>query len=387
MKRLVQVLRWRLAGIMLLLGAADVFGARGVVLTRSTRLEGDLAMQAATIQVGTNVVPWSSVLYVLFDPEVRTFPPSHRAQCVHGEEWLGEIVALSAAQLTFRFALFGTCKVAGTNLAFIDFSPNVPRPTLKNPGTLYLREGEPLSGTLVWIDANQLAIDSPLGVLTLPRERVLRYVFPAHDPRQVKGAAGDEVRLVDGTILQGWMRFETNQVTLRHPSLGELTIPAGVIRSISKSSPGTARLADLRPDSVPSQGLFASSPGEGHVICERQDEPQSTRQDFLTSMTIGPKTTLRYRLGDEFTNGTTFRALFGAAPQGRGSARITLLAGTNSLLEREFKGGEAPGPVTVPVPATRELTLQVDFGSRIGFPCGVTLADAFLLTNPDKPNP
>jgi hypothetical protein len=82
-----------------------------------------------------------------------------------------------------------------------------------------------------------------------------------------------------------------------------------------------------------------------------------------------------------------FRARWGATPDARGSARITLLAGTNLLYEREFKGGEAPVPVTVRVPATRELTLQVDYGSRIGFPCGVCLADAFLLADPDKTNP
>ena len=374
--------RARLTVAALLWWAGCAFGAPGVVQTRDARFAGEIIIQTAAVQVGSNTVPWDSVLYVLFNPELRTFPPPQRVQWRNGEEWLGRLAALSAGKLTFLFELFGAREVARTNLSLLDFSPRDVRQGENAPGTLYLRDSDPLPGTLVWMDARQVALDSPLGVLTIPRERVVRYAFPADDRPPIGPGRRDEVRLVDGTIFKGVIQFGNDQLTLRQPSLGELLIPAAVVRSISRSS-NTVRLAELLPEAVETTGLFSETPREGRVIFERHDDPQTIRSEGLTSLQIPAKTTLRYRINDELAS-ATFRARLGPLPDARGSATIVLLAGTTALLKKEINPADLSVPVSVAVPAAGELVIQVDFGSRIGFPCGVKLGDAVFLSDPDR---
>jgi len=373
-----------LAGAGLLLGALGAAGQTGIVRTRDARLEGDVTMNPATVRVGTNTVPWDAVLYVLFDPAVRTLPLPHRVRCLNGEEWVGEITALSTGKLTFRFDLFGPREVPSANLAFLDFSSEIPPQAPKAAGTLYLRDGDPLPGTLLWIDPQQLALESPLGVLTVSRERVLRYVFPA-GARASRGVSrSDEVRLVDGTILQGSLQVGTNQITLRHPAIGELRIPTAAVRSITKSPPDVLFLANLSPELAKSGGLFGTTGGQSRLLIQRHDHPSAIRQGFLTTLQIPAQTTQVYRLGEAAASGGVFHAWLGPVLGARGTAKVALMAGTNSLWEREVKAGETLAQVSVPIPIARELAIKVEFAERIGFPSGVCLADAFLLTKPEK---
>ena len=373
-----------LAGAGLLLGTSGALGQTGVVRTRDTRLEGEIAMQPAAVQVGTNTLPWDAVLYVLFDPAVRTLPLPHRVQSLNGEAWVGEITALSKGKLAFRFDLFGPREVASVNLAVLDFSPEMAPQAPKAAGTLYLRDGEPLPGTLLWIDPQQLAVESPLGVLTVSRERVLRYVFPAGERARSKTNCSDEVRLVDGTILRGFLQMETHQMTLRHPAFGDLRIPTATVRSIAKRPSDVLFLADLSPESGKSGGLFGATGGQNRLVVQRHDHPTANREGFLTSLQIPAQTTQVYRLGEAGASGGVFHAWLGPMPGARGTARVALLAGTNSLWARDIQAGETLVPVSVPVSSASELAIQVEFGGRIGFPCGVCLADALVLTQPDK---
>jgi len=45
----------------------------------------------------------------------------------------------------------------------------------------------------------------------------------------------------------------------------------------------------------------------------------------------------------------------------------------------ELAPGSRPLPVRAPLPQGDELALEVDFGTRIGFPCGAVFEDPMLV--------
>jgi hypothetical protein len=191
------------------------------------------------------------------------------------------------------------------------------------------------------------------------------------------------VRLVDGTILQGALQRGTNQVTLRHAAFGELRIPIAVVRSLVRRPPDVRYLADLAPELAKAGGLFGKTAGQSRLVAQRHDHPLASRQGFLTSLQIPARTTQVYRLGEAGVAGGVFHASLGPVPGAHGTAKVALLGGTNSLWQREIKATDALSEVSVPFPIARELVIQVEFGERIGFPCGVRLTDAMVLRKPE----
>jgi hypothetical protein len=368
----------RCALVLMFLGFTS-WGASGHVRALDGHFEGAIALRASEVQAGTNSAPWSSVLHLIYDPEVRTFPKPHRVVFSNGEEWRVEVASLSSHQLTVEFDLFGSRELPAAHLAMIEFAPDTTRPARLPPGSLYLEEGEPLPGKLLWIDEKTLALDSLFGVLTLPRERVVRYVFPDEAPAAGRDrGAQDEIRLVDGSIFQGVLRPETNQITLRHAALGELILPRPIVRSITKALPGAHSLSRLQVQDLASSGPLSDAPVEGAVAHERHDAPHDSAGGFLRSVTIRPKTRIAYQVPADLQEGGMLNAILAPIRGARGSAHLKMSAGGAAIFERHVQPGAAIEPVAVAFPPARELIVEVDHGERIGFPCGVRLLDAFL---------
>jgi hypothetical protein len=389
-----------------LLATSSALAASGIVQTLQGRLEGPLQLRHSEVQIGTNTVPWSTVLYLLFDPDVRTLPRPHKVRFHNGESWRADILRLAGGRLALDFELFGPREIPCAGVAALDFTPGTQRDRADTPGHLYLKDGELVPGNLLWLDAAQLALDSPLGVLTLPRERLACYVFPDHARLADVVRNADEVRLVDGSILQGGLRVEHDRLVLRHAGLGNrtdsetrplaparvnplangrdsvkddsLTIPLAWVRSLIKAQPAAHLLGRQAPAAAQSVGpLGATNLADAFVVL-RLDAPEVPRRESLTQLQVHAHTMLTYRLPDALARGSRFHATVQPLPGARGSAWLRLLAGTNVVAERELQPADAPQALATTLPATRELTVIVDWGRRLGFPCGAVLSDPLL---------
>jgi hypothetical protein len=349
----------------------------GVVHTADARLEGEVAFADGQVTVGGQAVAWDAVLAVV--PVARAPDPvvGSTVRWAGGEVWRADLVALSGGRATLSFGRFGRHEADAVRLAAVDFFP-ADTPGQDAPGTLFRDQGEPIPGTLLWVDQSRLAIDSPLGVLTLSRQGVMRYVFPSPGRVSAAPASADEVGLMDGSILRGTARPVAGGVQLEHPVLGALRLDAGAVRSVARLGGRAWDLARLVPQSATAPGLLGKASPAATYACGRAGMGSPTA---LSAMTVQPETALRYRLGQAGGRALAFRARVGPVEGARGDVRLRILAGGKTVAERDVSPGARAADIAVNLPGA-DIEIKVEFGSRIAFPCAVVLEDAFVVARP-----
>jgi hypothetical protein len=332
---------------ILALALAAAPAAAGVVQTLGERLEGEVTFADGAVEVAGRSVPWAHVIDVVHDSPIRTIPPPGAVRTVGGEVWRGEVLRLAAGRLTVSLALLGEREVTLDRVAAVEFAPPPENGTAApraraGPGTLLRQEGEPLPGTLLWIDAGRLAIDSPLGAVTLDRDGCLAYVFHRDGGAAAEGGK-DRLTLVNGTILAGTASPGDGVVHVEHAAFGKVEVDASLVRRLERHDPRVRRLA---------------WDGPMHAPCNR--EVDLVRQ-------AGRAATLVARL----------TPLAGA----RGEARVWLAAAGAVLDEFVVRPESAAVPLRLELPPdARHVAVEVNFGRRIGFPCGVRVEDAMCIT-------
>jgi hypothetical protein len=355
--------------------------AAGVVQTFDGRLEGDVSFADGRVDVGGKPAAWDATIYVLPPRSVRTLGACGAVRFAGGEVWQADIVGMAAKKLTVRLALFGKQEIDLAQVAGLDFLARLPRADGLQAGVLYRDKGEPVPGSLLWIDEGRLAIDSPLGVLTLSRDGAVRYVMAGAAAR-LPDQGTDEVGLVDGSILRGRAKSVPGGVRLEHPLLGAVTLDAAMVRFVARRSGRVVDLAGLKPESVTAPGLLATLAPGATVEYRRADELDSSSAACLAAMTVQPKTVVRYRLDAAASRGGQFVARLAPADGARGDVRVKVLSGGRLLLEQDLAPGAAPVAVKADVPAGETLELAVDFGARPLLPCGARFEDPMLILAP-----
>ncbi len=374
---------------LVLAAALSASVSAGVVHTADARLEGDVAFADGQVTVGGQAVAWDAVLAVV--PVARAPEPvvGGTVRWAGGEVWRADLVALSAGRATLSFGRFGRHEADAVRLAAVDFFP-ADTPGQDAPGTLFRDQGEPIPGTLLWVDQSRLAIDSPLGVLTLPRQGVMRYVFPSPGSVSPAPASADEVGLMDGSILRGTARPVAGGVQLEHRVLGALRLDAGAVRSVGRLGGRAWDLARLVPQSATAPGLLGKASPERPAIGGTTFPPFRGAGSFragmgsagaLSAMTVQPETALRYRLDQAGGRALAFRARVGPVEGARGDVHLRILAGGKTVAERDVSPGARAADIAVNLPGA-EIEIKVEFGSRIAFPCAVVLEDAFVVARP-----
>ncbi|MFO8015202.1 MAG: hypothetical protein R6X20_18105 [Phycisphaerae bacterium] len=338
---------------ILALALAASPAAAGVVRTVEARLEGNVAFADGAVRVAGKAVPWTDVVYVIGDPEVRTVGPPEAVLTVDDQVWRGEVLRLSADRLTVHLPLFGEREVPLDRIAVIQFTPPPGSPSLvlvaaprpPSPGTLLRHEGEPLPGTLLWIDGRRLALDSPLGAVTLDRDGCLAYVFRRDGGKAAAEDGKDRLTLVNGTVLLGKATVGDGAVRLAHKAFGRVEIDGDLVRRLARHDPRVRRL-----------------------------EFGGVRAPFRREIAV-PR---------EPGRPAEFVARLGPLPGARGDARVRLAVGDTVLLEREVGPDDDPVAVREPLPPQGKLSVTVAYGKRIGFPCGVRVEDAMcIVAEPD----
>ena len=358
-----------------LLAAMSASVSAGVVHTADARLEGDVAFADGQITVGGRAVAWDAVraVVVAAGAPAVVAAATGTVRWADGEVWRAELIALSAGRVNVSFGVFGKHEADARRIAAVDFFSS-GEPGHDAPGTLFRDQGEPIPGTLLWVDQSRLAIDSPLGVLTLPRQGVMRYVFPAAGKAAVSPASIDEVGLMDGSILHGTARAVVGGVRLEHPILGTLKLDARAVRSVVRLDGRAWSLARLVPQSVTSAGPFGAAKKGPRSLSDFGGHGPF----FASALTIQPETAIRYRLDQAKGRALALRARVEPIEGARGDARLLILAGGKTVAEREVVPGAGPDDIAVDLPAA-DVEIRVEFGRRIAFPCGVVLADAMVV--------
>jgi len=347
----------------------------GVVTTASGRIAGAVTFLAdGRLRAGDRAVAWKDVLLAAVNADGRTLPQPHCLRLVNGETWRGRIVAYGDGKVTFgRWGIHGIDKGL---VRALDFIPNVPA-GMDEVATLFRAKLRPLPGTVLWIDAARIAIDSPLGVLTVPREGTTRYVFArAGDVALPPGQ--DEVTLIDGSILRGRARPVRAGLKLSHAALGELDLPSAAIRTIRRRPAGTPNvtyLADVANPSVRTRPLTAGTP-TGRLTVE-PPAAAGARRGEVTQIRIEAGTVVRYRVS--VPDGACLAACVGPGPRSRGQAALRIRVAGKLILEKKVSPGARPTAISVRLPAADEVTVDVSFSGPVRLPCAVVLGDARIV--------
>ena len=337
--------------------------------TREGLLEGRLEWNddGALVLDGEPIL-FESVKSIFLDRAPAGSPTQQAIRLRTGEFWLVDLRSLKKdGKFEINSPHFGGRSVDKEVVTSLEFAPNLDPSKANRPGILYRTNGRPLPGKLVWLKHDNIALDSPLGIIPMPRKELHRYILP--EAVDEPDLSLDEVGMVDGTIYRGTVGFADGKVQILHPILETLQLDWKEIRYISRSGNGISWLADLERTSVKSIGPLGPKPFFDQSNARDEDSR------FLSTLRVTPQTTLRYKL-----NGSSgireFRGVLSPIPGCRGDATVIIAASGKEFYRQSLSGGEPSRTLRLPVPVGDELELRVEFGKRMAFPCGIDLGDA-----------
>ena len=364
--------RWIEASVAFLILLSGVWG--DVVQTVDARIEGSVGFGEDCVEVGDRTVRWEEVLYVIRETPGRAISGANVIRFRNGEAWVADMLELSGTSLRARSPILGQLHAALSDIAALDFVLSPPSRKQRKAGSLYRDEGEPIPGKVLWIDAKSIAIDSPLGVIDVPRDSAVQYLF-ADRTGEARTLKDDEVALTDGTRLHGLATPNVGGLTLKHASLRDLTFPASVVRSVERHPGSVIYLAERRPHTVEARPLITQSVPPVVVSHQRS----YAVADWLKGVRVLPKAALRYRLPDASGKTRIFRTGLQPVQGSCGDVHVRIAVGASTLHERQLAGSEPWPPLSLELPGGSELTIEVNFGKRIRFPCGIILCDPHVI--------
>lgn len=350
-------------------------GGGDVVWSGDDRLRGSLRWAGEELYVGDRRLDPSSIRSLSLEvAQADSEPLSGSVVFRNGERWQCEIQSLAKGKLTIHGSLPGTRTVELSSVHSLHFGPvpaGNPQPVYR-PGMLYRTTGSPVPGKIAWIKKDDLALDSALGILPIPRQGLLAYVFP--DSAVKPASSGlDEIGLKDGSLFFGKVRFETGKVALERSGQEPLHVPWEKLHYLIRSGKETFWLNGLALSSLESHGPLGPGEGVRSMDYRRASEPS------LFALRVLPKTRLSYRIPTGFPAGKTLlHTHLAPLPNSRGTVTLTLSVGDKEFYRKRFAPDSIPEKLSIPLPKGDELTVVVDFEERIDYPCGVDMHDAHL---------
>jgi hypothetical protein len=74
-----------------------------------------------------------------------------------------------------------------------------------------------------------------------------------------------------------------------------------------------------------------------------------------------------------------FRAVLSPVPRSKVAVNVQIKDGNRVLWKQTVAGGSKPIDVVVDLGQAKKLVIEVDYGDRLAFPCGVDWRDAHVL--------
>lgn len=350
-------MKWLVLTACVWLVAGAAARGQGFVITREGRVDGQVRLLGEHLLIGETTVKMTDVV-MLHRAWVK--PPELSVTTRRGERWALTALTFEAGRFDLAGPVIGKRQVAADRIADVRFTPAATPPDAN--GVLARREGEPVPGQLMWIDAAEVAVDSPLGVLRLPRNSALVYRLAEVDPPK-----GDEheVRFVDGTTLRGKLAFTGDGIMLDHALFGELKIKRAWVAVILRSTPGIRRVSELKPDVGARRSPLGIEQAGG---LEQVDDPRA-----IDAFRIKPRTTVTFELPESMGRAK----LSGAAIAEAGTIRLIIKLDGVTAIDRALPADE---PITISevLPRGRKLSVTVDHGERLVMPSAARLLDLCL---------
>ena len=373
---------WALAAVGALLAADSARG--GAVCATNGRVVGDVNLRPGCVTVGDKKVPWADVVTVLMNEKVRPLPGPNVLRMTNGERWAGRALGLAAGKITVKVDPLGKHLIDVKHISAVEFEAGLPAGGKLRARYLYREGQQPMPAAMLWFDERRIAVDGPFGAITLSRDGTQRYVFSL--PAGRKDADDDEVTLVNGTLLRGRLSGADVGVKLRHALLGEVSIPTAAIRSVIRAGASAELLTDLVPQSAKTVDPVGGERAAAGVEVLTAESAAAEGLGFVRALRIEPKTVLKYALGPPLADHAVLRTRLALARGYRGDVTVRIAAGGRTLLEQELAAGAEPAPIELVLPPSGTLTIEVDFGKRLGMPCSALLADPILtiISRPKK---
>jgi hypothetical protein len=346
-----------------------------VVQTTRGRMIGAIGLGNGQLSVGADAIELDDVILAVCDNELTHLGTNGALRLVDGEVWFGQLLGLDDEKVAIQSPLFNRQQVPLKDIASIEFKPGAI--TGGEPGTLYRTAGEPIPGKLVWIREKDVAIDCALGIVPVPRESIQRLVISRVLPATPHPAVevgtdielDTEVGLVDGSLLRGKFKIVAEQVVLEHEILGSLHFDWSTIRYVRRAVKDVVWLDTVNADIQDRIGPVLPPPPPALV--------RSSDAGFFRAIRMMPKTITHYELPANESN-RTLRAVLAPVPGSRAVCKVRVRSGDRTLWEDEVKPGAEPVDLVIDLVDTIKLTIEVDFGDQLAFPCGVDWRDAFV---------
>lgn len=332
--------------------------AADVVQTSSGWLEGQIALGQGEVGIGERRIPLEQVILLVRQPAGRTISAPQSLRMKTGEIWQVDLTRVLAKKVRFVSPLAGEREVDLAAVAAIDFVLDPQMPGMA-ANTLYRDEGEPIPGSIIWIDPTRISLQSPLGALTLPREGLLRYVVSTDAP----AGEGDELTLIDGSIYRGTLRAAAGGFELSHPTLGAVMVPLAAVRSIRRQ--GMAQHVDTL------KVVQTDVLGAGEARFAVRGEAGEAHQPFIKAFTLttGASATM------DVARGGVLRMAIGPVRGAQSSAAARIVAAGKVLWEKTVAMDDKPADLGVAVPAGQVSVEIIPAGQPLRFPAGVALMD------------
>jgi len=285
-------------------------------------------------------------------------------------------VATTVGELTIAVQYFAAALLVDDAQEAAEFDARAGEKTASDRMVL-ARDGKRLSldGVVGKVGVEKVSFTLDGEELPINRSRV-KAIYFAHKSSDAKPAAliGDRSGNLWAAAEWRWK----DGVSLRSPAGFDLSIPAGGLAHIDLSAGRIAFLSDLAPS------LMQHTPGFDHPwppIKDRGPHGSPLELDgrkFSKGVTLHSRTVMEFALNAEYRR---FKAVvgipFAAGPSGDAEARI--LADGVVVWSQRVRAGEKSIKIDIPLPSSKTLRLEVDFGRNLDLGDHVAFADAKVV--------
>ena len=296
----------------------------------------------------------------------------------NGEVWFCTINGIENQTISVQTRFAGNQTLPISQISILEFNKKENSPDNgKQPSTLYRFEGEPIPGKLIWIRQKDIAIESPLGIIPIPREGVRRYVIENITSGQ--DITSDEISLTDGTKISGNISIEENgdHFSINHQIVGKIRVPISNVHSLKRRPENIAWLSDLRAKAYEATGPVIPPPSPKKI------NPTSAA---LSALKVNPKSKITYSVPQLGNGNIIFRSTLAPSKGNRGSVKTSLGNSIDNIITT-IKPNSSEQLIEINLKSGTDLEFEVNFQDRLIFPCAVELRNAhFVSTSTDKDN-
>lgn len=361
---------WRVSLLLSACLTAPLIAADANVLAGDgTQLKGAITSDGRTLTVGGATLALERLVAARFNNANVANEVDQGVVLADGDVVAGVVLSVQNNLLDLASDRFGTRSLPLTGIAGLILAPQslttLARLGDEPAGGRFLN-GDRLAGSVAFLNPAAAGINNGKRIVELPRERLA--LVRTGTALTAVTTTVQRVRLITGERLSGALtKLDGATLTLKHPALGELSIPlalvaslwsdGGALTSLTTKSATVTQAGFLGPATLP-RANGASNDGPLVVL-------GGTAEQVLRVQAHGA---LTYTL-DGTSDVLVGEIALDPRAIGHGDATVRVLGDGKTLAEIALADGK-PHVLNVPLTGVRTLVLQTEAG-----PDGVTTGD------------